>query len=118
MAFRLKDTILFNLVKEHGHRTFDMNETLTQLRHFGGVMGLMSWGISSRINILNRGLLLTVNGNHHKGDVLIVLDGSDTYTIFILNVRGRVLDEYRDVYFDDLFNIIDNRIERIPEYIR
>jgi len=113
-----KSKIIWDLVKEHGHRIFNPQETITQLRHFGGAGGVMSWGFRSPMNLDNRGLQFKVNGHHHSGDVLITLDGSDTYTVFIINNRGRVLDTFEGVYFDDLFTIIDNRIERIAEYVR
>ena len=111
-----KDQIIRELVQFNGHREFNVQETMQQLRHFGG-MRLLSWGLHNAFNLANRGLKFTVNGNHHKGDVLIVLDASDTYTVFILNLRGRVLDKYEQVYFDDLFDIIDERIEKIEEYV-
>ncbi|MEI7425150.1 MAG: hypothetical protein WCK10_03465 [Candidatus Staskawiczbacteria bacterium] len=61
-------------------------------------------------------LLLKVNGHHHKGIVAITLEFNDTYTVHIINNRGRVLNTYTDVYFDQLFEVIDNRIEKIADY--
>lgn len=111
-----KNEIIRELVQFNGHREFNVQETVMQMRHFGGERGLMSWGFHKAINLANRGLKFTVNGHHHKGDVLIVLDASDTYTVFILNNRARVLDKYEGVYFDQLFEVIDERIEKIKEY--
>ena len=59
---------------------------------------------------------MEVSGNHHKGSVLITLGWDDTYNVYIINNRGRVLNEYKGIYFDVLVEVIDNRIERIKEY--
>jgi hypothetical protein len=59
-----------------------------------------------------------VNGHHHKGYVFVALDWSDTFDVHIINTQGRVLNTYNEVYIDELFNVIDNRIEKIKEYVR
>jgi hypothetical protein len=74
------------------------------------------WGVSKRTSILGKGLILQVNGRKHKGDVLITLGWDDTYQVRIMSNRGRVIKHYEMVYFDVLTEIIDNHIERIPEY--
>jgi len=75
-----------------------------------------SWGVSKRMNLNDRGLLLKVSGNHHKGSVLITLGWDDTYCVYIISNSGKILNEYKEVYFDVLTELIDNRIERIKEY--
>jgi len=95
---------------------FDMNETLQVLKY--NIVIYWSWGVSKLTNIQGKGLLLTVNGNHHKGHVLITLAYDDTYSVYIVNRIGKILNEYEMVYFDMLVEIIDNRIERIPDYVR
>jgi hypothetical protein len=46
----------------------------------------------------------------------------DTYCVYIIsNIisnRGTIKDTYKDVYFDDLVSVIDDRIEKIPDYVR
>ena len=97
-------------------REFDVNETMKVLTY--NQRTFWSWGVSKRMNVLNKGLLLRVNGRHHKGDVLITLGWDDTYTVRIMKTSGKIVDTYTMVYFDLLTEIIDNRIERIPEYVR
>jgi len=95
--------------------TFNIQETLSVLTHNRPMY--WSWGVSKIINLnLNKGLLLKVSGNHHKGWVLITLDWTDTYNVDIISNKGEVIDHFDMVYFDMLSEIIDNRIERIPQY--
>lgn len=75
-----------------------------------------SWGVSNRINYQNKALILKVSGHHHKGYVAITLDYNDTYSVHIINTRGTILNEYHMVYFDNLVEVIDNRIEKVSEY--
>lgn len=95
-------------------REFNVNETMKVLTHNSSIF--WSWGVSKRLNINDKGLLLDVSGHHHKGSVLITLSWNDTYSVYILNNRGKILNEYKEVYFDVLTEVIDNRIERIKEY--
>ncbi len=77
-----------------------------------------SWGVSSFSNLMNKGLLMKVNGHHHKGYVLVVLDYSDTFDVYFISTHGNIIDQKHLVYIDMLFDVIDNRIEKIPEYVR
>ena len=95
-------------------RDFNLTETMTLLSLNPSIY--WSWGVSKRTNLNNKGLLMEVSGNHHKGSVLITLGWDDTYNVYIINNRGRVLNEYKGIYFDVLVEVIDNRIERIKEY--
>jgi hypothetical protein len=96
-------------------REFNLTETMSVLTHNQNIY--WSWGVNQKMNIDNKGLLLNVNGHHHKGSVLITLSWNDTYSVYIINNRGRILNEYKEVYFDVLTEVIDNRIERIKEYV-
>lgn len=95
-------------------REFNLNETMKVLSYNPSVF--WSWDVTKRQNLNDKGLLLDVNGHHHKGSVLITLGWNDTYCVYIINNRGRILNEYKEVYFDVLTELIDNRIERIEEY--
>lgn len=105
---------LGSFVKEKGQRDFNVTETLLVLRH--NRMTYWSWGVSKLLNMFDKGLCLKVSGNHHKGWVIITLSFMDTYSVYIVSNKGEVKNEYHDVYFDQLTEIIDNRIERIKEY--
>ena len=95
-------------------REFDLRETLQVFNRNQPMY--WSWGVSKKINIDNKGLLLKVSGNHHKGWVLISLGWNDTYSVHIISNKGEVLNEYKEIYWDMLADTIDDRIERIPEY--
>jgi len=59
---------------------------------------------------------LKVSGHHHKGWVIITLSFMDTYSVYIVTNKGEIKNEYHDVYFDQLTEIIDNRVEKIKDY--
>ena len=103
-------TLLYSLTKD----TFNVKETMSLLRH--NLPIYWSWGVSSVTNVSDKGLLLKVNGHHHKSYVFITLAFDDTYTVHIISNRGNVLNTYEMVYFDMLVEVIDNRIEKIPDY--
>ena len=107
---------LHDFVTKKGEREFDPRQTLEVLTH--SRMTYWSWGVSKLLNMFNKGLCLKVSGHHHKGWVVITLSYLDTYSIYIVSNKGEVKDEYHEVYFDQLTELIDNRIERIPEYTR
>jgi hypothetical protein len=90
-------------------RDFDLSETLKVLTYNRWMYG--SWGVSKRVNLNDKGMLLNVNGRYYKGSVLITLGWNDTYCVYIINNRGKILNEYKEVYFDVLSELIDNRIE-------
>lgn len=100
--------------REFLKREFNVHETLTLLKGYG--YKFWSWGGDSFTNLEYRGLVFKVNGHHHKGYVLITLDWTDTYDVYIISTHGNVLNEYHMVYHEMLFDIIDDRIEKIPEY--
>ena len=101
---------------------FNYLETLQVLRH--NLMKYWSWGVSNTQLVDEtdkdyvKGLLLKVNAHHHKSYVLITLSWDDTYSVYIINNRGKILNEYKDVYFDMLVDVIDERIEKIDDYVR
>ncbi len=107
---------LHQFVSQKGEREFNPQETLQVLRY--DFWKYATWGVSKLINMFDKGLCLKVSGNKHKGWVIITLSYLDTYSVYIVSNSGVVKDEYHEVYFDQLFEIIDNRIERIPEYTR
>jgi len=107
---------LIQLCRGLGEREFDTRETLQLLQ--GYQFRFWSWGANGFTNLENKGLLFKVQGHHHKGYVLITLGYDDTYKVHIISTQGNVKDTYEGIYFDMLFETIDNRIERIEEYVR
>ena len=76
----------------------------------------LSWGVSKKVATLYKGmatLKIRVSGAVHKGWVLISLNqGTDTYEINLLTVRGTVKRTIEDVYCDQLGKLIDELVER------
>lgn len=96
-------------------REFDTNETLKVLTHNKPIY--WSWGVSQLFNCNNKGVLFKVNGHHHKNYVLVTLSWDDTYKVSYLNRELKVIGTDEMVYFDELVERVDNRIERIGEYV-
>ena len=95
-------------------RDFIVSETMQLLKF--ELFKYLSWGVQSARNFKGKGLLLNVNGRHYKSYVFIILAYNDTYTVHLVNNRGRVTETFNEVYFDELANVIDKRIEYISEY--
>ena len=109
-------------LKPHFERDFNCMETMSVLKH--NINIYWSWGVKS-VKIVEptpnekgyaKGLLLNVSANRHKGYVFITLGYDDTYNARLMNNRGRVIDSFIGVYFDELVKTIDDRIERIADY--
>ena len=98
-----------------GQREFDTRETLKLLYSYQSMF--WSWGASGFKNLDDKVLVFKVNGNHHKGFVCINLGWNDTYTIRLLTTKGEVKFEQEGVYFDELFDTLDVKIEKIERYI-
>lgn len=107
--------------------SFNVSETSALLKREG--FRFLSWGCDKMIAVestekdkygtMAKGLLLHVNGHHHKGFCLITLNGNDTYTFRLLNNQFNQKGEtVTDIYFDELFDRIDKLIEYIPAYNR
>lgn len=98
-----------------------------------GQMRVWSWGQSALQSLTEEdckslgiedgigGLKFSVDGHHHKGHVIVALNGLDTYNVYICNVRAgkmKVKDSIEGIYFDEFGTWIDDKVERIPEYVR
>ena len=93
---------------------FNTDETYSILRSNPSIY--LSWGVERCFNVEERGLMMKVNGHHHKGWVLITLGSDDWYRVHILTKYGEVLDSFTEVCFDELVQTIDDRIEWVDEY--
>lgn len=74
---------------------------------------LMSWGITEFAGTIFKdlpALRLKVNGRLHSGYVIIALNGSDYYEVYLLKgTSAECINE--EVCFDELGDIIDRAIE-------
>ena len=105
---------LLSIIKPLLESEFNVAETMLVLKSNVGIF--WSWGGCNFTNLWNKGLIFKVNGHHHKGYVVVSLGWNDTYTVHIVSTHGTILNEYKEVYFDMLVEIIDNRIEKIKDY--
>lgn len=76
----------------------------------------MSWGFTCPIGIEN-GLRFSVNGFKHKGNVVVRYnEGMDLFDVEIITSENEVIETIDGVYFDQLIEIIDNRVELVENY--
>lgn len=106
----MKNSMLEKLTQ----REFEPAETLKVIQHNRTIY--WSWGVEKIVNYFDKALLLIVNGHHHKGVLLITLAWNDTYSFHLINDNGTVKETVTDVYFDELQERIDTKIERIDSY--
>ncbi|GAB0483125.1 Uncharacterised protein [Alistipes sp. cv1] len=73
----------------------------------------MSWGIDEFAATIYKdlpALRIKVNGRLHKGYVIIALNGSDYYEVYLQKGKNvECIDE--EVFFEDLGDVIDRAIE-------
>lgn len=74
---------------------------------------LMSWGIkgfTATVHLNMPALKIKVNGRIHTGYVIVALNGSDYYEVYLLKDNGaECVNE--EVCFDELGDVIDRAIE-------
>jgi len=63
---------------------------------------------------------MRVSGYHHKGYVFIFLNGSDLFDVYLTNFEGKIKDRTPEmgIYNDQLIDWIDEKVERISDYVR
>lgn len=74
---------------------------------------LMSWGIEKFAAIIYRdmpALRIKVNGRLHTGCVIVALNGSDYYEVYLQDEAGTKC-VHEEVCFDELGDVIDRAIE-------
>lgn len=77
---------------------------------------IFSWGFNSPV-VLENGLRFNVNGFKHKGKVAVLYDeGKDLFNIQILSFKNEVIETIEGVYFDQLIEVIDSRVEFVENY--
>lgn len=106
---------IFDVVKvAKSCRDLDANELLKLLTC--NISIYWSWGVSQKHYILNKVVRLRVNGHHHKGYVYIVVNGSDLFDVYLTTLKDEIKTEIKDLYFDQLVDAIDEKVEKIAAY--
>ena len=100
-------------------REFDPRITLGQLNR----LHMATWGAKNHANFMNKGFMFDVNGHHLKGKVLITLAWDDTYNVTLIKeIRidrkkaYEIGETFKNVYCDELSNLIDKKVEYIEDY--
>jgi hypothetical protein len=107
-------SVTLKILKPLCKREFNTEETLQVLMSDRPIY--WSWGVSKLLNVNNKGLLMKVNGHHHKGYVFIVLGWEDLYEVHFISTHGNIKDSKEGIFFDMLVEVIDDRIEKIKDY--
>ena len=77
---------------------------------------VFSWGFNNPV-ALDNGLRFIVNGFKHKGKVAVKYnEGLDLFYVEILTFQNEVIETIEGVYFDQLIEVIDNRVELVENY--
>lgn len=107
-------------LKEASCREIYLPDLMMLLRSSGNVF--FSWGARDfTVDKKNdpKVFRMTVSGHHHKGYVYIFLNGLDLFDVYLTTRKDIIKERTSEMglYFDQLVDWIDERIERIPEYM-
>lgn len=94
-----------------------VNEIRRQL-YAGSKIKVWSWGSHAWTAMDENTLRFRVTGKLFRGYVTVKLNSMDTYDITLSKLNGTIEKEIKDIYNDQLTDVIDNAVERIPEYKR
>lgn len=102
-------------------RNLNVNELMTLLR--SDIHKFWSWGSHAyRVDKMNdpKMFRMKVQGYKHKGHVYIFVNGMDLFDVYLTTTKGRIVEKSPDMglYFDQLVDWIDNKVERQPDYVR
>lgn len=100
-------------------RNVNPNELLALLQ--SNINVFWSWGAHAfRVDNMNNPKMfrMMVQGHHHKGHVYIFVNGLDLFDVYLTTSKGRIVAKTEDqgLYFDNLVEWIDCKVERVPEY--
>jgi len=107
--------------KKASCREMYIPDLITLLRSSGRIM--MSWGCHNFIVDKTKGtqmFRMNVQGHHHRGHVYIFLNGLDLFDVYLTTNRGTIKQRTPEmgIYNDQLIEWIDERVERIADYVR
>jgi len=98
-------------------RQFHFKVLLQQLGY--GTSVWWSWGghaFRAESNEYTKYFRMTVQGHHHKGHVWIFLNGLDLYDVYFTSRQGTIKEIKTNLYDDMIHEVVDNYVERIPDY--
>lgn len=95
-------------------RQINCEEALQLLRMYGPKF--WSWGASKFTNVQDYALRFKVQGHHHKGLVYMTVTYDDMYRIILTDTSNVIKEVLPDMFFDDVFDAMDEKIEKISAY--
>lgn len=98
---------------EIGCREFNPDEIFNAIHN---TVKVWSWGAHAWRKVGNKALRFAVQGRHFTGHVYITLAFDDTFTIYYTTMKGTIKDIQHMIYIDQLIEVIDRKVEYIPEY--
>ena len=105
----------YQVLKPLLQREFNVLDTSTLLKRTN-LNVWFSWGVSKIVNVDNQGLLMKVRGHHHKGYVFVTLGWEDLYQVHLISTHGNIKETLEGIFFDQLQEVIDDKIERVKSY--
>lgn len=107
--------------KEASCREIYVPDLMMLLQDSGRIF--MSWGPHNFTVDKKKGtqmFRMNVQGFHHKGHVYIFLNGLDLFDVYLTTTQGTIKDRTDEmgIYNDQLVDWIDEKVERIPDYVR
>ena len=81
-------------------------------------MVVLSWGVCKFGAIPgDRGIIFHVQGYKFNGWVKVVYDeGDDLFKIIFLSNEGKIVEEKKGIYLEELVNTIDEYVEKTDDY--
>lgn len=109
----------FNLL-EIASKCRPLEDVQTLVYHMRRTIKAITWGARgwTVLQVAGRsmGLKFRVSGNHHKGYVVLTVNGLDLFDIYLLNMKGEVKEKIESIYLEDLIDTIDKKVEWIAKY--
>ena len=100
-------------------RYFNEIDAVSLLESSGAI--LASWGPSNARLLFcgkePRALAFDVNGYKFQGTVVLSVNGADYYEVRFYH-GDTLVEMIGDIFVDDLVSIIDEYVEKQPEYVR
>ena len=99
------------------NRSFEPRETMKQIVMFGKDK-FMDWKMDCRVTSITNdddecvGIVMKLNHTNYSDLILISLGWDDTYNVFFLNENSDKTHNIDNVYFDCLFETINNHINK------
>ena len=97
------------------HTEFDITQYILKIL-CSNLKTIWSWGFENPIRLRN-GIKFSVSGFIFVGNIEIIYnEGTDLFDISFYNSNGLLQKRLDDIYVDQLVDVIDENVERVPDY--